>query len=254
VAGLVLLPSIWPLGLLLVALGVGMVRIPRLVTAAARRATFESKLWTGRRRVRVNCYAAISTVCVLTGLLLMVLYGAGAVLTSPVYYYNIRFFFVCAVLLTVGALIRRHARRLAALDADEVLRRDSRPMVLYLRTFADDSLTIRTAPYARQSFADRLSPRRFERFEEVLVRNLTEAGPVVALNPPRHRPCANWRSTRDADCRSLAIHHHRMDDRCTAHCCWGRPRDHLARIRMGATRGRLPPAVVQNTACSPAGT
>lgn len=183
-AGLVLLPSIWPLGLLLVALGVGMVRIPRLVTAAARRATFESKLWTGRRRVRVNCYAAISTVCVLTGLLLMVLYGAGAVLTSPVYYYNIRFFFVCAVLLTVGALIRRHARRLAALDADEVLRRDSRPMVLYLRTFADDSLTIRTAPYARQSFADRLSPRRFERFEEVLVRNLTEAGPVVALNPP----------------------------------------------------------------------
>lgn len=184
VAGLVLLPSIWPLGLLLVALGVGMARIPRLVTAAARRATFESKLWTGRRRVRVNCYAAISTVCVLTGLLLMVLYGAGAVLTSPVYHYNIRFFFVCAVLLTVGALIRRHARRLAALDADEVLRRDSRPMVLYLRTFADDSLTIRTAPYARQSFADRLSPRRFERFEEVLVRNLTEAGPVVALNPP----------------------------------------------------------------------
>src|SRR5947209_9282729 len=57
-------------------------------------------------------------------------------------------------------------------------------MVLYLRTVAADSLTIRTAPYARQSFADRLSPRRFERFEEVLVRNLTEAGPVVALNPP----------------------------------------------------------------------
>jgi hypothetical protein len=57
-------------------------------------------------------------------------------------------------------------------------------MVLYLRTFADDSLTIRTAIHARRSFVDRLSPRRFERFEEVLVRKLTETGPVVALNPP----------------------------------------------------------------------
>jgi hypothetical protein len=50
--------------------------------------------------------------------------------------------------------------------------------------FADDSLTIRTATYARRSFVDRLSPRRFDRFEEILVKNLTNIGPVVALNPP----------------------------------------------------------------------
>src|SRR5205085_6398845 len=98
--------------------------------------------------------------------------GFGAVLTSPGYDYNLRIVFIGAVLLAAGAPLRRHARRLAALEAHEALRRDLRPMVLYLRTFADDSLTIRTAPYVRRSFIDRLSPHRFERFEEVLVRNL----------------------------------------------------------------------------------
>jgi hypothetical protein len=74
-------------------------------------------------------------------------------------------------------------------------------MVLYLRTFADDSLTIRTATYARRSFIDRLSPRRFERFEEVLIRNLTMIGPVVALNPPGTNlaPIGASRETLDAD-------------------------------------------------------
>jgi hypothetical protein len=71
---------------------------------------------------------------VLTGLLALVLYGVGTVMTSPSYDYNIRIVVAGAALLAVGTLIRRHARRLAALDADEVLRRDQRPMVLYLRT------------------------------------------------------------------------------------------------------------------------
>lgn len=179
-----LLPFTWPLGLLFVALGVGLTWVPRLVTATVRRAAPAPQLWTGRRRLRVTSYAAVSTGCVLSGLLMMVLYGVGAVLTSPGYDYNLRFFAVGVAFLTVGTLLRRRARRLAALDAKEMLRRDSRPMVLYLRTFADDSLTIRTAAATRRSFVDRLSPRRFERFEEVLVRHLTVIGPVVALNPP----------------------------------------------------------------------
>jgi len=178
------LPFTWPLGLVLIALGTAIAWIPRLVTAAARRSATGSTLWTGRRRLRVTCYTALSTFCLLMGLLTLVLYGFGAVLTSPGYDYNLRIVFIGAALLAAGAPLRRHARRLAALEAHDALRRDPRPMVLYLRTFADDSLTIRTAPYARRSFIDRLSPRRFERFEEVLVRNLTTIGPVVALNPP----------------------------------------------------------------------
>jgi len=55
---------------------------------------------------------------------------------------------------------------------------------MYLRTFTDDSLTIRTATYARQSLLDQLSPRRFGRFAEVPVRNLTVIGPIAARNPP----------------------------------------------------------------------
>ncbi|MGH4025678.1 MAG: hypothetical protein ACRDRV_13975 [Pseudonocardiaceae bacterium] len=201
-----LLPFTWPSGLLLVVLGVGVAGLPRLVTATTRRAASQPRLWTGRRGLRVAGYTAISTICVLTGLLAMVLYGLGTVLTSPGYNYNIRIVFAGVVLLAAGTLLRRRAHRLAALDADQVLRRDPRPMVLYLRTFADDSLTIRTATYARRSFIDRLSPRRFARFEEVLVRNLTMIGPVVALNPPgtdlapigaarETLPADHWQST-----------------------------------------------------------
>lgn len=199
VAGL--LPFTWPLGLLLVVLGVGLAWLPRLVTATARRTVPEPRLWTGRRRVRVLCYTAISTLGVLTGLLTTVLYGLGAILTSPGYDYNVRIVFVGVALVAVGTLLRRRAHRLAALDAEEVLRRDSRPLVLYLRTFADDSLTIRSATYARRSFLDRLSPRRFERFEEMLVRHLTMIGPVVALNPPGTdlAPIGAARETLDAE-------------------------------------------------------
>lgn len=80
----------------------------------------ESKLLTGRRRLRVSCYATISTVCVLTGLLLMALSGIGTVMISPTNYNNLLLFFVAVVFLVAGALVRRRARRLAALDADEV--------------------------------------------------------------------------------------------------------------------------------------
>jgi hypothetical protein len=199
VAGL--LPFTWPQGLLLVVLGVGLAWLPRLVTGTTHRVVSESWLWTGRRRVRVLCYTAISTIGVLAGVFTMVLYGLGAILTSPGYDYNVRIVFVGAALVAAGALLRRRAYRLAALDAEEVLRRDSRPLVLYLRTFADDSLTIRTATYARRSFIDRLSPRRFERFEEVLVRHLTMIGPVVALNPPGTdlAPIGAARETLDAE-------------------------------------------------------
>jgi hypothetical protein len=130
-AGIVSLQFSWFLGLLLAALGIGMIWIPRLATATARHAVVESKLWTGRRRLRVSCYATISTVFMLTGLLVMVLSGVGTVMISPTNYNNILLFFVAVVFLVAGALIRRRARRarrLAALDADEVLRRDRRPM------------------------------------------------------------------------------------------------------------------------------
>jgi hypothetical protein len=65
-----------------------------------------------------------------------------------------------------------------------MLQRDPRPMVLYLRSFNDDRLELRTATAARSSLSERLSPRRFDRFEELLARALRDVGPVVAINQP----------------------------------------------------------------------
>jgi hypothetical protein len=79
---------------------------------------------------------------------------------------------------------KKRARQLAALSARKVMKRDPRPPVLYLRCFGDDQLRLRTATVGgRRSFVERLIPR-FDSFEEVLTRHLTEYGPVVAINPP----------------------------------------------------------------------
>jgi hypothetical protein len=83
--------------------------------------------------------------------------------------------------------------------------RDPRPPVLYLRSFTDDRLRLWTATLGRPSLVERFTPRRFGRFEEVLVRHLSRYGPVIAVNPPGTRLAplraaretiepANWQS------------------------------------------------------------
>ena len=83
--------------------------------------------------------------------------------------------------------------------------RDPRPPVLYLRSFTDDRLRLWTATLGRPSLVERFTPRRFDRFEEVLVRHLSRYGPVIAVNPPGTRLAplgaaretieqANWQS------------------------------------------------------------
>jgi hypothetical protein len=62
--------------------------------------------------------------------------------------------------------------------------RDTRPPVLYLRSFGDDGLKLWTATLGRPSLIERFSPRRSDAFEEVLVRYLSVLGPVIAVNPP----------------------------------------------------------------------
>lgn len=88
------------------------------------------------------------------------------------------------ILLVLGAIIYRYARRLGSIDARRLLERDSRPPVLYLRAFGDDRLRLWTATLGRSSLIERFTLRRFDRFEEVLVRHLSQYGPVIAVNPP----------------------------------------------------------------------
>lgn len=68
--------------------------------------------------------------------------------------------------------------------ASEVLRRDPRPLVLYLRSFKDDHLKIRVGGPRRRSWLDSFAHPRVDRFEEVLAWNLWQFGPVVALGLP----------------------------------------------------------------------
>ena len=62
--------------------------------------------------------------------------------------------------------------------------RDPRPPVLYLRSFGDDRLKLWTAAFGGPSLIERFTPRRFDTFDEVLVRYLSGYGPVIAVNPP----------------------------------------------------------------------
>jgi hypothetical protein len=104
------------------------------------------------------------------------------------------------VCMTAGVIAYRYARRLGSLDARRMLLRDTRPPVLYLRWFGDDGLTLRMATLSEPSLIERVGARRFDSFEEVLVRHLSPAGPVVALNPPGTRlaPLGAARETLDA--------------------------------------------------------
>jgi hypothetical protein len=109
-------------------------------------------------------------------------------------------------LLVLGAVIFLVARRLGSVDARRLMLRDPRPPVLYLRSFGDDRLKLWTATLGRPSLVERFTLRRFDRFEEVLVRHLSRYGPVIAVNPPGTRlaPLRAARETIDsADWQSV---------------------------------------------------
>ena len=91
------------------------------------------------------------------------------------------------VLVVLGAIIFRTSRRLGSIQARRLMLRDPRPPVLYLRAFGDDRLRLWTATFGRPSLIERFTLRRFDTFEEVLVRHLSRYGPVIAVNPPGTR-------------------------------------------------------------------
>ena len=111
------------------------------------------------------------------------------------------------ILLAVGAVIIRHARRLTAVDARRLMSQDTRPPVLYLRSFRDDKLKLLAATLGRPSLIERFTPRRFDPFEEVIARHLAGIGPVIALNPPGTKlaPLGAARETLDSDGWQAAI-------------------------------------------------
>jgi hypothetical protein len=183
-----LFPFTWPFGLAMIAAGVTVAGLPTVLGRERRDlARRPALLRPPHRRPHVAVYSALSALCVLVGLAGVLLYGIAAFVASQLFILNLLIAGLGLVLIAAGTLLLRHTRRIAAFAAREALKVDARPMVLYLRAFADDGLTLRSARYARPLLLDRLNPRGFDRFEETIVRSLTAVGPVVAVNPPGTR-------------------------------------------------------------------
>lgn len=91
---------------------------------------------------------------------------------------------ISIALLCAGSLLLRLARATATLRASELLSRDDRAPVLYLRSFKDDALRMRTDRAGRRTWLDRLTAPARERFEQVIAWHLWSYGPVVAISRP----------------------------------------------------------------------
>jgi hypothetical protein len=163
----------------------------------------------GRRRFLVVGMLSAATVLVILGFLL--LFTAAMMITEPQDTATAQdpgqaLSYIGFALVAVGAICHRRARRLGSIEAHRLMLRDTRPAVLYLRSFGDDGLNLWTATLGRLSFIERFTPVRFDAFEEVLARHLSFIGPVIALNPPgtslsplgaarETLDSADWRST-----------------------------------------------------------
>ncbi len=106
---------------------------------------------------------------------------------------------VGAVAVVVGMLLLRGARRVATRRSADLLAADARDPVLYLRSFTDDRVLIRTDRLARRTWLDRLVGPTRERFEAVIAWHLWSYGPVVAIRRPggSHQPLGAARQELD---------------------------------------------------------
>lgn len=111
-------------------------------------------------------------------------------------------------LLVLGASVYRLARRTGRATAERLRREDPRPEILYLRSFEDDQLPIRTTFSARRPFFESFSISGREPFESAVAWQISAYGPVVAVGQPgvrlaslgaarQHLPADEWRPRVD---------------------------------------------------------
>ncbi len=192
-----LLPILWPWSIVCVPLGILLAVVaPHLILVARPDIPAES-IRTTHHRLRVRIYFATAVVLVVSGILFIfigIVLNA-AVSTVPTQQLDpdvssgtsAAFLLIGIAALGAGIGIHVRARRLAARDATEAMRRDPRPPLVYLRCFGDEGIRLLRAIGARSNFLDQLSPRRTDSFERALARCLDKFGPFVALNPPGTR-------------------------------------------------------------------
>jgi hypothetical protein len=170
-------------------------------------------IMAGSRRIRVTLMLSLALVLVLAGLALVSIASLEhaqppdeVINGVPAQTLGSALGIIGFTLVALGAIISRLARRLAAIDAHQLMLRDARPPVLYLRSFGDDRLKLLTATLGRPTLIERFTLRRFDAFEEVIVRHLSRLGPVIAVNQPGTKlaPLGAARETIDsADWQSV---------------------------------------------------
>jgi hypothetical protein len=168
----------------------------------------------GPHKILVTGMRAVASAMILLGLAAAFFYGLYQVLPqgdtvtlvpgqapTPVQNVSSNLEVAAFCLIAVGAVLFRAAGRLGAIHARQLMQRDLRPPVLYLRAFGDDRLKLWTATFGRPSLIERFTLRRFDTFEQVMVRHLSRYGPVIAVNPPKTRlaPLGAARETIDSD-------------------------------------------------------
>ena len=190
-------PDLWPDALALVAAGAGSVAAG---VALRRRQRGRGggrqyrRVFTGRHGGRVVVLLAASMLVSVAGLFSMI--------TSVTFGGHPLQQLSALACLGLACLPYRRARRYSALAARELMERDERRPVLYLRSFGDDRLKVvprRDSP--RRSWLERLGIRGRERFEEVIAGHLWAYGPVVAVSEPGESfpPIGSARTHIDGD-------------------------------------------------------
>jgi hypothetical protein len=147
----------------------------------------------GLPKMRGASYAAVAVALIL-GLLgyVLLLLGAWMQAHDPEYALTlgtsglgVGLAYASLPVLGLAVVSHRYAVRMA-LSHPPAHRADGAP-ILYLRSFGDDRLPLRVAPYGRRSFLERLSARRRQSFEEILAEDLQRRAPVAAVGEPGRR-------------------------------------------------------------------
>jgi hypothetical protein len=152
------LPSLWRVARLLAGGAARQLAAAALHAVPHSVSPFGRRVFTGRNPLRVAVHLAVATALVLIGLFVLATVTAliGTTPTvadaggSSLAGLKPLLPWVGVALLALGTLAYRKARR-AGRWPRRLMRRDPRPIVLFLRSFRDDSLRLRTAVVGRRS-------------------------------------------------------------------------------------------------------
>ncbi len=123
---------------------------------------------------------------------------------------RVRLGFLCTALsfgfLLIGSVVWHYARGAMTLRSHELQMEDRRRPILFLRSFDDDQLRLRSSPLLMRSPLDLVLGPRAELFEEIVRRGAAPFGPVIAISRPgrgtqppgisreRLHPIEDWRN------------------------------------------------------------